>query len=89
MNAKDLIDKDDLFLLERMNISDTGSSKTEQAKTILEINMMRRLIESLNKNSKSADDLSTRLNWLTFAIAFGTFALAATAIIQTVVLLFK
>ncbi len=70
MDENNLLQEKEENLL-RMMVSTVGvSSKTHQYKAALDVLMIRKLIDAMDKNSKSADRLSSGLNWLTGIIAF-------------------
>jgi hypothetical protein len=86
MDLKEIVsevsDERDRYLLSCFRATDMPTSATEQARTVLQMRMLDRFVESMNKNSGSADKLAQRLNWLTFVIAASACVAAFAAIVQ-------
>jgi hypothetical protein len=86
MNLQELLQKHtsetDRLLIESLRSNVSTSPEGEQARMLIQIRMIDRLVNSLDKNSASSDKLANRLNWLTFVIASATCIGAFTAIIQ-------
>jgi hypothetical protein len=72
----------DRLLLNTIRSKDVFTGENIQSQTILQMRMVDRLIESLDKNSKSSDRLARGLNWLTGVIALASCAAAFAGIVQ-------